>query len=52
MQYAEFGATEYYRELRVEESVESDNIKAVIKNGLLKLTIPLKKPLVKKIQVQ
>ena len=52
LMYSEFGASEYYRELRIEESIDSDSIKAVVQNGLLKVTIPFKKPLVKKVKVQ
>ena len=52
LQYAEFGASEYYREFRVEDSVDTDKIRAVFQHGLLKITIPFTKPLMKKIEIQ
>ena len=52
LQYAEFGASEYYREFRIEDSVDSNNIKAVFQSGLLKVTIPFTKTLIKKVKIQ
>ena len=52
LRYAEFGASEYYRELQIQEDIDTDDIKAVTQNGLLKITIPFKKPLVRKVKIQ
>ena len=52
LKYAEFLPRSFRRQFRIEGSIDSENIKAHIKNGVLKLRVPLKEPKAKKIKIQ
>ncbi|MDH4200179.1 MAG: Hsp20/alpha crystallin family protein [Spirochaetia bacterium] len=51
LQYAEYEPGDYRRTFQINESIDVDQIKAVVKNGVLYLNLPLRQPAVKKIAV-
>ncbi|TGK05340.1 Hsp20/alpha crystallin family protein [Leptospira langatensis] len=52
LRYSEYGTGDYRRSFLLSEPVEEDKITAVLKNGVLQLKLPRKKPLSKKIEVR
>ncbi|RHX86297.1 Hsp20/alpha crystallin family protein [Leptospira stimsonii] len=52
LRYSEYRTGEYKRSFTVTEAVEEDKISAAYKNGVLSLTLPKRKPQVKKIEVR
>ncbi|EPG68103.1 Hsp20/alpha crystallin family protein [Leptospira wolffii] len=52
LRYSEYRAGDYRRNFVLSESVEEDGISAVLKNGVLELKLPRKKPQTKKIEVK
>jgi HSP20 family protein len=52
LKYAEFRNGNYRRSFQFQESIDPDGIEAAVKNGVLSLKIPVKKPDVKKINVK
>ncbi|MEI1279030.1 Hsp20/alpha crystallin family protein [Leptospira venezuelensis] len=52
LRYSEYGTGDYKRTFLVSEPVDEDKISAVLKNGVLELRLPRKKPLSKKIEVK
>ncbi|TGK00851.1 Hsp20/alpha crystallin family protein [Leptospira semungkisensis] len=52
LRYSEYGTGDYRRSFILSEPVEEDKITAVLKNGVLQLKLPRKKPLSKKIEVR
>ncbi|MGJ4746682.1 Hsp20/alpha crystallin family protein [Leptospira sp. SA-E8] len=52
LRYSEYGTGDYKRTFLLSEPVEEDKISAVLKNGVLQLKLPRKKPLSKKIEVK
>ncbi|MBM9577351.1 Hsp20/alpha crystallin family protein [Leptospira sp. 201903070] len=52
LRYSEYRTGEYRRSFTLTEAVEEDKISALYKNGVLNLTLPKRKPLVKKIEVR
>ncbi|MEI7011903.1 Hsp20/alpha crystallin family protein [Leptospira licerasiae] len=52
LRYSEYGTGDYKRTFLVSEPVDEEKISAVLKNGVLQLKLPRKKPLSKKIEVK
>ncbi|PJZ53406.1 heat-shock protein [Leptospira adleri] len=52
LRYSEYRTGEYRRSFTLTEAVEEEKISAVYKNGVLSLTLPKRKPQVKKIEVR
>ncbi|TGL32401.1 Hsp20/alpha crystallin family protein [Leptospira koniambonensis] len=52
LRYSEYGTGDYKRTFLISEPVEEDKISAILKNGVLQLKLPRKKPLSKKIEVK
>lgn len=52
LRYSEYGTGDYKRTFLLSEPVEEDKISAVLKNGVLQLKLPRKKPLSRKIEVK
>ncbi|MDH4263565.1 MAG: Hsp20/alpha crystallin family protein [Spirochaetia bacterium] len=52
LRYAEYRNANYRRSFQFQENIDIDGIEAVIKNGVLKLKVPVKKPETKKITVK
>lgn len=52
LRYSEYGTGDYKRTFLISEPVEEDKITAVLKNGVLQLKLPRKKPLSRKIEVK
>lgn len=50
--YGEYHVGDYERKFSINSDVDIDNIEAVLKNGVLKLTLPKKQPEQKKITVK
>ena len=52
LRYAEYRNSNYRRSFQFQENIDLDGIEAVIKNGILKLRIPVKKSETRKINVK
>ncbi len=52
LRYSEYRTGDYRRSFLLSEPVEEDKISAVLKNGVLEIKLPRKKPLSKKIEVK
>ncbi|WP_367897566.1 Hsp20/alpha crystallin family protein [Leptospira sp. WS58.C1] len=52
LRYSEYGTGDYKRTFVLSEPVDEDKISAVLQNGVLRLKLPRKKPLSKKIEVK
>ena len=52
LHYAEFQTGSFERSFKIEGPIDSDKIEAKIKNGVLKLEISFKEPLVRKVKVK
>jgi|GEM_PF-711397 len=52
LQYAEFRNADYRRSFQFNEDIDPEAVEAVVKNGVLRVRIPVKKPEVKKITVK
>ena len=50
--FSEFTDREFSRAFRLADAVDAENIEAALKDGVLRVKVPLKKPTVKKIAVQ
>jgi HSP20 family protein len=49
--YSEFRAGEYVRSFQLSNEVDASNIQATVKNGVLKLSVPKRKPSTRKITI-
>ncbi|TGK09968.1 Hsp20/alpha crystallin family protein [Leptospira fletcheri] len=52
LRYSEYGTGDFRRSFAVSEQLEEEKISATFKNGILKVTLPRRKPASKKIEVQ
>lgn len=52
LRYSEYRTGDYRRSFLLSEAVEEDKISAVLKNGVLEIRLPRKKPQTKKIDVK
>lgn len=52
LRYSEYGTGDFRRSFAVSEHLEEEKISATFKNGILKVTLPRRKPASKKIEVQ
>jgi len=52
LKYAEYRPGNYRRSFQLNDTIDTDNIEAVMKNGILRLKLAIRQPVVKKVTVK